>query len=103
MALMTAATHSFVDSKLREAADALEGAQRAARPQSGHMNYEKALQIIYESRTLIDAETEADRVIGHLEAAAVELSDLQSANTPIVQSAILAIGDTVNALNGHTG
>lgn len=64
MALMTAATHGFVDSKLREAADSLEGAQRAARPQGGHMNYERALQIIYESRTLIDTETDTDRVIG---------------------------------------
>jgi hypothetical protein len=102
MALMTAATHGFVDSKLREAADALEGAQRAARPEGGHMIYEKELQIIYESRTLIDAETDADRVIGHLEAAAVALGELHSANTPSVRSAIRAIGDTVSALNGHT-
>jgi len=28
------------------------------------MNYERSLQIIYESRTLIDAETDAHRVIG---------------------------------------
>ena len=33
MALMTAATHGFVDSKLREAADSLEGASR--NPSSG--------------------------------------------------------------------
>jgi hypothetical protein len=102
MALMTAATHGFVDSKLREAADALEEAQRAAQPHGGHMNYEKALQIIYDSRTLIDAETEPDRVIGHLEAAALALGEHHSANTPNVRSAIRAIGDTVNALNART-
>jgi hypothetical protein len=103
MSLMTPATHGFVDSKLREAADVREGAQRAAQPQGGHMNYEKALQIIYESRTLIDAETDPDRVIGHLEAAAVALGELHSANTPNVRLAIRAIGDTVNALKARTG
>ena len=50
------------------------------------MNYERALQIIYESRTLIDAETDADRVIGHLEGGAVAPGELHSANTPIRQA-----------------
>jgi hypothetical protein len=52
------------------------------------MNYERALQIIYEPRAPIHAETNADRVIGHFEGAAVALGELHSANKPGVRSAI---------------
>jgi len=101
MALMTPATHSAVDLKLRKAADVIEESQRV--PQTGHMNFEVALRILYECRTLIDAETDVDKVVGHLETAAVELGELDSGNAPCVRTAIRAIGDMVNVLKAQEG
>ncbi|MGO9995332.1 MAG: hypothetical protein ACLPTF_22830 [Steroidobacteraceae bacterium] len=103
MALMTPATHSFVDLKLRKAADVIEESQRVPPLQTGHMNFEAALRILYECRTLIDAETDVDKVVGHLETAAVELGELDSGNAPCVRTAIRAIADMVDELKAQEG
>jgi hypothetical protein len=99
MAMMTPASHQFVDLKLREAADAIEKAQSATEVKKGHMNFEKAARILYECRTAIDQETENDAVIGHLKAAAVALAAFNAGDAATsVQAAMRSIKDIVNKL-----
>ncbi len=99
MVMMTPATHQFVDRKLREAAEVIEQAQGETVATKGYKNFELALEVIYECRTMIDQETENDAVIGHLKTAAVALAAFNSGvATPSVQSAIGSIGGIVDEL-----
>jgi hypothetical protein len=99
MVMMTPATHQFVDQKLREAAEVIEKAQNATIAKKGYKNFELALGVIYECRTMIDQETENDAVMGHLKTAAVALAPFSAGDAaPSVQSAIRSIGDIVDKL-----
>jgi hypothetical protein len=73
MAMMTPASHEFVDQRLREAAEGIEKAQRETAAKQGHKNFELAIRVLYECCTEIDQETENDAVIGHLKTAVVAL------------------------------
>jgi hypothetical protein len=74
MVMMTPARHQFVDTKLGEAIEAIEMAKSSMPVKKGYMNFELALGVVYECRTLIDQETEDDAVLGHLKKAAVALA-----------------------------
>ncbi len=99
MVMMTAASHQFVDQKLREAAETIEKAQHATPAKRGHRNFEMAVRVIYECRTEIDQETENDAVIGHLKTAAVALAAFNAGEAAgSVQSALLVIKGIVDKL-----
>jgi hypothetical protein len=74
MADMTAATHKLVDTKLRQAAEAIETAQPDAKVKKAATPFAMAVRTIYECRTAIDADMDTDAVLGHLESAAVTLA-----------------------------
>jgi hypothetical protein len=99
MVMMTPATHQLVDQKLQEAAEVIEQAQSETLAEKDDRNFELALEVIYECRTMIDQETENDAVIGHLKTAAVALAPLNAgAAAPSVQTAIRSIGNLVDKL-----
>ena len=99
MAMMTPASHQFVDLKLREAAEAIEKAQTATAVKKGYLNFEMAVRILFECRTAIDQETENDAVIGHLKTAAVALAAFNSGDAAAsVQAAMRAIKAMVDKL-----
>jgi hypothetical protein len=99
MAMMTPASHQFVDLKLRDAAEAIEKARSAAAVKQGHVNFEMAARILYECRTAIDQETENDAVIGHLKTAAVALAAFEAGDTAgPVQAAMRSIKAMVDKL-----
>jgi hypothetical protein len=99
MVMMTAATHLFVDQKLREAAEGIENAQRETAAKKGYKNFEMAVRVIYECRTEIDQETENDAVVGHLKAAAVALDAFNAGDaTASVRAAMRAIRGIVDKL-----
>jgi hypothetical protein len=96
MAMMTPASHEFVDQRLREAAEGIEKAQRETAAKKGHKNFELAIRVIYKCRTEIDQETENDAVIGHLKTAVVALEALGAA--PSIKVAMRAIKAVVDKL-----
>jgi hypothetical protein len=99
MAMMTPASHEFVDLKLREAAEAIERAQSATAVKKGYVNFEMAARILYECRTAIDQEMENDAVIGHLKAAAVALAAFNVGDAAAsVQAAMRSIKAIVDKL-----
>jgi hypothetical protein len=99
MAMMTPASHEFVDLKLREAAEAIEKAQSATAVKKGYVNFEMAARILYECRTAIDQETENDAVIGHLKTAAVALAAFKAGDAAAsVQAAMRSIKAIVDKL-----
>jgi hypothetical protein len=99
MAMMTPASHEFVDLKLQEAAEAIEKAQSATAVKKGYVNFEMAARILYECRTAIDQETENDAVIGHLKTAAVALAAFKAGDaTASVQAAMRSIKAIVDKL-----
>jgi hypothetical protein len=99
MAMMTPASHQFIDLKLREAAEAIEKSQSATAVKKGYVNFKMAVRILYECRTAIDQETENDAVIGHLKTAAVSLAVFNSGDAaPSVQAAMLSIKAMVDKL-----
>lgn len=99
MAMMTPASHEFVDLKLQEAAEAIGKAQSATAVKKGYLNFEMAVRILYECRTAIDQETENDAVIGHLKAAAVALAAFNAGDAAAsVQAAMRSIKAIVDKL-----
>jgi hypothetical protein len=99
MAMMTPASHEFVDLKLREVAEAIEKAQGATAVKKGYVNFEMAARILYECRTAIDQETENDAVIGHLKTAAVALAAFNSGDAAAsVEAAMQSINAMVDKL-----
>ena len=99
MAMMTPASHQFVDLKLREAAEAIEKSQSAIAVKKGYVNFEMAARILYECRTAIDRETENDPVIGHLKTAAVALAAFNAGDAATsVQAATRSIKAIVDKL-----
>jgi hypothetical protein len=99
MAMMTPASHQFVDLKLREAAEAIERAESTTAAKKGYVNFQMAVRIIYECRTAIDQETENDAVIGHLKTAAVALAAFNSGDAAAsVQAAMQSIKAMVDKL-----
>jgi len=99
MAMMTPASHHFVDLKLREAAEAIEKAKSATAVKKGYVNFEMAVRILYECRTAIDQETENDAVIGHLKTAAVALAAFNAGDAAAsVQAAMKSIKAIVDKL-----
>jgi hypothetical protein len=99
MAMMTPASHEFVDLRLREAAETIEKAQRAIAVKKGYVNFEMAARILYECRTAIDRETENDPVIGHLKTAAVALAAFNAGDAAAsVQAAMRSIKAIVDKL-----
>ena len=100
MADMTAATHKLVDTKLREAAELIEAAQRGASIKKGNSPFAMAVQTIYECRTAIDGDMDTDAVLGHLESAAVTLAQqFDSGDASLsVRAAILSIKHIVDVV-----
>jgi hypothetical protein len=99
MAMMTPASHEFVDQKLREAAEAIESAQSATAVKKGYVNFEMAARILSVCRTAIDQETEHDAVIGHLKTAAVALAAFKAGDAAAsVQAAMRSIKAIVDKL-----
>jgi hypothetical protein len=99
MAMMTPASHEFVDQRLREAAEGVEKAQRETAAKKGYKNFELAIRVIYECRTAIDQETENDPVIGHLKTAAVALEAFDAGDAaPSIKVAMRAIKAIVDKL-----
>lgn len=99
MVMMTAASHHFVDQKLREAAERVETAQREMVAKKGYKNFEMAIRVIYECRTAIDQETENDSVIGHLKTAVVALEAFDAGDAaPSIKAAMRAIKAIVDEL-----
>jgi hypothetical protein len=100
MADMTAATHKFVDTKLREAAETIEEAQRTAKIKKGNKTFEMAVRTVYECRTAIDRDMDTDAVLGHLETAAVTLAQQFDSGdaSASVRTAIRSIKDIVDVI-----
>ena len=99
MAMMTPASHEFVDLKLREAAEAIEKTQSTTAVKKGYVNFEMAVRILFECRTAIDQETENDAVIGHLKTAAVALAAFNAGEAAVpVQEAMRSIKAMVDKL-----
>jgi hypothetical protein len=99
MAMMTPASHEFVDQRLREAAEGIEKAQRETAAKKGHKNFELAIRVIYKCRTEIDQETENDAVIGHLKTAVVALEAFDAGDAaPSIKVAMRAIKAVVDKL-----
>jgi hypothetical protein len=75
----------------------METAKSSMPVKKGYMNFDLALGVVYECRTLIDQETEDDAVVGHLKKAAVALADLNGGDAaPCVKAAIRSIGEIVD-------
>jgi hypothetical protein len=100
MADMTAATHKLVDTKLRDAAEVIEAAQRSAKTKKGNTPFAMAVRTIYECRTAIDGDMDTDAVLGHLESAAVTLAQqFDSGDASLsVRAAIRSIKDIVDVV-----
>jgi hypothetical protein len=99
MAMMTPASHEFVDLKLREAAEAIERAHGATEVKKGNVNFATAAKILYACRTAIDQEMENDAVIGHLKAAVVALAAFNAGDAATsVQAAMKSIKAIVDKL-----
>jgi hypothetical protein len=97
MVMMTPARHQFVDTKLREALEAIEIAKSSMPVKNGYLNFDLALGVVYECRTLIDQETEDDAVVGHLKKAAMALAHFDAGDAaPFVKAAIRSIGEIVD-------